>query len=331
MKQTGSRRRATAIVSVFVIGLVSLPAHAEESQHDKAVTAFQEGRRYIEQGNCDAAITKLRDSLAHEPSIGARLSLADCTEAADPVGAWSLLKDAAAHAYVAHDDRLQVIEQRAAALEKKVPNIVVTIPPQSMEAAGFELRVDGVLIDRYVYKTGVIVVKPGKHVVEASAPGRRFSESVHVDATIPARVTVLLQQESCTTGGNAAAATAVTVAEPPGSTRRTLGLALAGVGLAGITSGVVFGIVTLNKKSSIEEACGGNAGNCQAPPGSVDADREAANTTATISTASFIAGGVALLGGAALYFTAPTATTGKVKVSPSVARAGAGLGLEGTW
>lgn len=331
MKQT---RCAIALASGLVIGLVSAPASAEESKHDKAVSSFQEGRRYIEQGNCDAAVTKLRESLAHEPSIGARLSLADCTEATDPVGAWSLLKDAAAHAYVAHDDRLQVIEQRAAALEKKSPNIVVTIPPQSMETAGFELRVDGVLIDRYVYKTGVVVVKPGRHLVEATAPGRRWSESVHVDGTIPARVTVLLQQESCASGataGGGAASTQVSVGEAPGSTRRTLGLALAGVGLAGITSGVVFGIVTLNKKSSIDEACGGNAGSCQAPPGSVDGDRDAASTTATISTASFIAGGVALLGGAALYFTAPSTTTGKVKVSPSVARAGAGLGLEGTW
>jgi serine/threonine-protein kinase len=299
------------------------------------VGAFQDGRRYIEQGNCDAAVTKLRESLAHEPSIGARLSLADCIEATDPVGAWSLLEEAAAHAYVAHDDRLQVIEQRAAALEKKTPNIVLTIPPATMETAGFELRVDGVFIDRYVYKSGVIVVKPGRHLLEASAPGRRWSDSVNVDASLPARVSVLLQQEPCAPGSappaGAGASTIAASGDSPGSTRRTLGLTLAGVGLAGIASGVVFGIVTLSKKGSIDAACGGNAGNCQAPPGSVDGDRDAANTTATISTASFIAGSVALLGGAALYFTAPSATTGKVRVSPSVARAGAGLGLEGMW
>lgn len=330
MKQT---RCALALMTSLVIGLVVSPANAaEESAHDKAVTAFQEGRKYIEAGNCDAAITKLRESIAHEASIGARLSLADCTETSDPVGAWGLLKDAAAHAYVAHDDRLQVIEQRAAALEKKTPNILVTIPPATMELPGFELRVDGTFVDRYVYKSGVVVVKPGRHAIEASAGSRRWSDSVNVDASLPARVTVLLQQDACATGGAPAAQAPVTVAaDSPGSTRRTLGLTLAGVGLAGIASGVVFGIVTLNKKGSINDACGGNAGSCQAPPGSVDGDRDAANTTATISTASFIAGGVALLGGAALYFTAPSTTTGKVKVAPSVARAGTGLGLEGTW
>lgn len=329
MKQT---RWSVAVMTGLVIGLVPSPAKAEDSQHDKAVTAFQEGRKYIEQGNCDAAATKLRESIAHEPSIGARLSLADCIEASDPVGAWSLLKDAAAHAYVAHDDRLQVIEPRAVALEKKTPNIVLTISPGAMEAPGFELRVDGAYIDRYVYKGGVIAVKPGRHVIDASAPGRRWSETVNVDAALPARVTVLLQQESCALGsGNAVPSVVATNGDAPGSTRRTLGLTLAGVGIAGIASGVVFGVVTLNKKSSIDEACGGNAGSCQAPPGSVDGDRDAANTTATISTASFIAGGVALLGGAALYFTAPTATTGKVKVTPTVARAGTGLGFEGSW
>lgn len=330
MKQT---RCALALMTSLVIGLLATPANAaEESAHDKAVVAFQEGRKYIEAGNCDAAITKLRESIAHEPSIGARLSLADCTEAADPVGAWSLLKDAAAHAYVAHDDRLQVIEQRAAALEKKTPNILVTIPPATMELPGFELRVDGTFVDRYVYKSGVIAVKPGRHGIEASAGSRRWSDSVNVDAALPARVTVLLQQDSCAgPGPTAAPANVVIAGDPPGSTRRTLGLTLAGVGLAGIASGVVFGLVTLSKKSSIDDACGGNSGSCQAPPGSVDGERDAASTTATISTASFIAGGVALLGGAALYFTAPTTTTGKVKVAPSVARAGAGLGLEGSW
>lgn len=331
MKQT---RCAMALIIGLVTGLVTTRAHAEESAHDKAVAAFQEGRKHIEAGNCDAAITKLRESLSHEPSIGARLSLADCTEAADPVGAWGLLKDAAAHAYVAHDDRLQVIEQRAAALEKKSPNIVFTFAPGTMELPGLELRVDGVLVDRYVYKSGVVVVKAGRHAVEASAPGRRWSDTVDVDATLPARVNVMLQQEPCATGpGGAVAAPppVVMTGDAPGSTRRMLGLTLAGVGVAGITSGIVFGIVTLSKKSSIDEACGGNAGNCQAPPGSVDGDRDAANTTATISTASFIAGGVALLGGAALYFTAPSATTGQVKVTPAVARAGTGLGLEGSW
>jgi hypothetical protein len=325
-------RCATAGVIGLVIGLASTPAYAEESAHDKAVAAFQEGRKHIQAGNCDAAITKLRESLSYEPSIGARLSLADCTEATDPVGAWQLLKDAEAHAYVAHDDRLQVIEQRATAIEKKAPNIVVTIPPATMELAGFELRVDGALVDRYVYKTGVVVVKPGRHVVEASAPGRHWSDSVNVDASLPARVSVLLQQDPCASGASTSAPPPVVVAgDAPGSTRRTLGLTLAAVGLAGITSGVVFGIVTLDKKSAIDKACGGNAGECQARPGSVDPDRDAATTTATISTASFIAGGVALLGGAALYFTAPAVTTGQVKVTPAVARAGTGLGLEGSW
>jgi len=326
-------RCAVTFVSVFVTGLATTPAYADESEHDKAAASFQEGRKYIEAGNCDGAITKLRDSLAHEPSIGARLSLADCTEAADPVSAWTLLKEAAAQAFVTHDDRLPVIEQRAAALEKKTPTILVTFAPNTIEAPGFEMRVDGVLIDRYVYKGGVIVVKPGRHLMEATAPGRRWSDTINVDATLPARVSVMMQQEPCTSaaGGGAGTAPVPVAVDAPGSTRRTLGLTLAGVGIAGIATGAVFGIVTLSKKSSIDDACGGNAGSCTAPRGSVDGDRDAANTTATISTASFIAGGIALLGGAALYFTAPSATTGKVTVAPSVARAGTGLGLEGSW
>ena len=132
--------------------------------------------------------------------------------------------------------------------------------------------------------------------------------------------------------GTDAAAPVLPNRENAGSGRRTLGLALAGVGIGGLASGVVFGVLTLNKRSKIDELCGGNAGSCNAPAGSVDPERESAKTTATISTASFIAGGAALVGGGLLYFTAPSGTSAaQVRVVPRAAQNGGGLGLEGTW
>src|SRR5438093_11891416 len=122
-----SMKRVTFAATIVMVTTWSFGALADETAHDKAVAAFQEGRRYIEAGNCDGAITKLRESLAFEPSIGARLSLGECYEARDPLQAWRLFKDAANQAYINHDDRLTLAEQRAQALEKRVPTITVII------------------------------------------------------------------------------------------------------------------------------------------------------------------------------------------------------------
>jgi hypothetical protein len=90
-------------------------------------------------------------------------------------------------------------------------------------------------------------------------------------------------------------------------------------------------LITLDKESSIRDACQGNISSCQAPSGSVEPDRKAAETSAAISTASFVVGGAALVGGAVIYFTAPSAKTGNLKVTPSVAHGGGGLALGGTF
>ncbi len=327
--------------TTLVVGSWATSAKADDSAHDKAVVSFQEGRKYIEAGNCDAAVTKLRESLSFEPSVGARLSLADCLEASDPLAAWRMLKDAANLAYINADDRLPLAETRATALEKRLATIRVNVPQATLEQPGFELRVDGDLVDKFHYRTGVIATKPGKHVVEASAPLRHWAQQVTTEAGGTTQVSVQLERDACAIGTvvpPSAPAPVTVMGESPGSTRRTLGLAIAGAGVAGLASGVVFGIITLNKKSRIDDLCGGNPGDCKAAPGSVDPERQSATTTAAISTASFIAGGVAILGGGLLYFTAPTSSSSstrsaqtQVRVAPTVGINKAGMGLEGTW
>ncbi len=326
------------LAAAAAIGCWATPARADDAAHDKAVTSFQEGRKYIDAGNCDAAMTKLRESLAFEPSVGARLSLAECQEASDPLGAWRALKDAASLAYVNHDERLAIAETRAATLERRLSTIRVNIPTNVLEQPGFELRVDGELVDRFHYRSGVLAVKPGKHLVEASAPLRRWSEQVASELGAATQVNVRLERDACavpppaTVVAAPASSPVIVTRDSPGSARRTLGLALAGVGVAGVATGVVFGILTLNKRSKIDELCGGSASSCNAPAGSVDPERESAKTSATISTASFLAGGLAIVGGGLLYFTAPSASgAANVRIAPRVATNGGAVGVEGSW
>src|SRR5262249_16802083 len=151
------------------------PATAHAQDHDAAVATFEEGRRLLEQGNCPAATAKLNQSLTFEPSVGARLSLADCYQSSDPLAAWRSLREAERLAYLKHDDRIEVAQKRAAELEAKLPRVQMIIAPGTLEEAGFELRIDGVAVDPFFYRNAVFAVEPGKHVIEASAPRRHFT------------------------------------------------------------------------------------------------------------------------------------------------------------
>ena len=271
---------------------------------------------------------KLRESLSYESSIGGRLSIVDCIEQRDAVTAWRLLKESAVLALMNHDERVSVIENRAAILQSRLATIRFGLPPLA-EQPGFELRVDGELIDRSLYRYGWSTAA-GRHLVEASFNGKHFTGEVTGDLGKEVNVNIALQGEDCRpVSKEAALASAPVVIHDRGVTRRTLGLALGGLGLATIANGVVFGLLTLDKKQTLEAECGGSTATCVAPRSSLDAERESAKTTAMISNVSFAVGGAMLLGGAALYLTAPSASGPKqgVRISPRAM----GAVVEGSW
>lgn len=328
-----SRIFERASITLTLGGALLLPslARADEPPHDKAAGAFVEARKLIEAGNCDAAVPKLRESLSYESSIGARLSIVDCIEPRDAVSAWRLLKEASALALMNRDERLAVIEDRASVLQGRLATIKFTLPTVA-DQAGFELRVDGELVDRSLYRGGWAAAA-GRHVVEAVFGGRRFTGAVTGELGKALTVNVVLQGDECQKAPVAASASAPAPSIDRGVTRRTLGLSLGGLGLATIANGVVFGLLTLDKKEALATECGGSASACTAPRSSLDPQRESATTTATISTVSFALGGAMLLGGAVLYFTAPSASGPRqgIRMSPRATNGGAGAMVEGTW
>ena len=87
--------------------------------------------------------------------------------------------------------------------------------------------------------------------------------------------------------------------DDPQRLRRHLGLAAIGVGVVGIGIGTAFGVKASSKWSDAKDACG--AGCTAGTP--AYALREDARSAATISTVSFITGGLAVAGGAVLFLT----------------------------
>jgi hypothetical protein len=114
-------------------------------------------------------------------------------------------------------------------------------------------------------------------------------------------------------------------AEPAASkglgTQKTVALVVAGVGVAGVAVGGIFGGLSMSKHGEAQTACP-NAG-CPTQAG-VDL-WNSARTDGNISTIAFIAGGVLVAGGAVLWFTA------KKPAAPTVGLGPGSLTLREVW
>ena len=104
---------------------------------------------------------------------------------------------------------------------------------------------------------------------------------------------------------------------PRGGTQRVLGLAVAGVGLAGIAVGTVFGLQASSKNDDAGAHCHGNL--CDAE--GIRLDKQGRDD-ATISTIAFIAGGTLAAGGLVILLTAPS---GREKPASPVQSASLGV------
>jgi len=113
---------------------------------------------------------------------------------------------------------------------------------------------------------------------------------------------------------------------PPGSSLRTTGYLLAGVGAAGVLFGTFFGVKAIVDKS--DAAC--DAANlCEAKA------LDSARTSATVSTVGLIAGGALLAGGITLVVLAPSpsrsSNAARLELAPAVSHQTTGLTMRGWW
>ena len=117
---------------------------------------------------------------------------------------------------------------------------------------------------------------------------------------------------------------------------------MGGVGLVGLGVGTVFGVMASSAWSSAKSACEDIPSSCTAPAGrtlnsalmSAYSDRSRTETDGTISTAGFIAGGVLVAAGAAVFLTGRRHEEGPaagVTVAPSIGPGRAGVGLNGVF
>lgn len=312
---------------------------AQPTAEDKASaeSLFQDALRLIKLNNYPEACPKLEASNRLDPAVGTLFNLGDCYEhTGRTASAWSTFGEARRLAERNRDRRVADATEREKALEPKLAKLVIETKERP---EGLVVRRDKKSVDLGGLDTAV-AIDPGKHTIEAEAPGREpWSTTVDVPDQ-PGKVTVTIPPLAALRAAPTAAATATATATAPDaqpgmSGRKIAGIVVAGVGVASLVAGGVFGGLTLAKVAESKEGghcVDGNPVRCDPTGLSIRKDAE---TLANVSNITLAVGGVALIGGVVLYLTAPSTQTKPgagltVRVTP-VAGAYNGLSITGSY
>ncbi len=291
--------------------LAASSAGDAQAQVDKptAEALFAEGRRLMAAGNYAAACPKFAASQRLDPGVGTMLNLADCYEKSGmTASAWAAFREASSAARGSGSrEREQVARDRADALEKKLARLTIIV--DAKDGRDLQVKRDGTALDPAALG-GPMPVDPGKHVIEASAPGKqKWTETVDVRpaAQMTLRVPELAANAGTGTGGNVTLDTTSTQ-EGGGGVQRGVAIGLGGLGVVGLVVGSVFGLKASSKWSDAKQRCATVPDNCDADAIGLQED---ATSAARVSTVGFVVGGVGIAAGAVLWLTAPPGTSNR--------------------
>jgi hypothetical protein len=219
------------------------------------------------------------------------------------------------------DEVRATCEQRITELIAAIPTIVLL----AKDGAGHDLSavrvsMDGELLAERLDGTGV-AVDPGPHAFTFEVPGQPSVEQSFVigEGEKDRHETITLRapppaQSPMPSPIPPVPLEASTTQTSPGRKQRIAGIAVGAAGVVGLGLGAVFGGLTASEWSSAKEVCAGRPVSCtKSGPGFED--ENSAESSGTISTVSFIAGGVLAAVGIVFFVTAPMRSPSDAPVS----------------
>jgi hypothetical protein len=324
--------------SAAVAGLLTFtsPASAGPSAADKAASdsLFKEAKALMAEGHINEACPKLEESQRLDPTPGTLLNLGDCYERSTPsrtASAWGAFRQAEVMSRQRGDaDRQAEAARRAEPIEPVLSKVILRVAPAA-RVPGLEVKWEGRAIGAGLLDSA-FPVDSGEHTIEAGAPGHKsWTGKVVVRAN---GGTSNVEVPALALGASDAAPGAMAPHLPFWGVQRTIGLSVGVVGLAGVVIGSIYGVKAIGKKSDADAGCDPeDPTRCSEAGAAFRLDETAAGT---ISTASFIAGGVVFAGGVVLFVTAPKshANAGeaiRLEALPAVAGGDLGLTLRGSF
>jgi len=296
-----------------------------------AEVLFREARTLAQAGNWALACPKFAESERLDPAPGTLLNLADCEEHYGTLVKAREHFRLAAAAFRQADKGRTVALNRAAGLQKRIAHLTLRLAPSVPPAAAVTL--DGTAIDSATLGS-VVDADPGSHEIVVSvrghedrkysvplADGATFEQMLDVGPLIPEPTLVVVPPTP-----PAAPPLPPPPSPPPPSQRGPVGLVLGGAGLASVIAGIATGVVAFSDTKTAKNECRDATRTC-----SLDGHNAAvhAQTFATVSDVTFIAGGVLVAAGAALWFTRPKeGAPPPIAFVPIVSPAGFGAVIE---
>ena len=263
--------------AVFLAGsLCCQTAYAQSAASADAL--FRDAKARVERGDFGSACALFQESERLDPAAGTLLNWADCEERRGHVAqAWQLFVQAK-EALPEGDERNGYAEERIAGVASRVPH--VTLVPAAGAHRPLHVRVDDAEYSEAALGVA-LPVDPGRHTIRVDSPGYAVAETV----------LAIAEAESKTLPIDAGLRLAVLpplATEAPAPSHRVLGSALAGVGIAGIATGIVSGVFVLVDADTYKAHC---------TPGCDSEGASAARAGQPLGILSPIAFGIGLLSG----------------------------------
>jgi hypothetical protein len=298
-------RSVSAIAIASIASSLALTSIAFAQAHDPvaAEALFHAGRTLVDQGKYAEACPKFDESEKLDPAAGTLINLADCNEHVGKLAvAWEEWQEAL-DMLAPGDDRIPETKRRFAAIDARVPRLVLHLTTPSSSARVVRDGVDlGGAFDV------PLPMDPGKHAIHIVEPSH---DDATYDVTLAEKETKKIDVAMGKEKGDEGVVTKpkppivdATPSDDPGASRRKIAWIVGGVGVVALGVGVVGGLVALHDKSVVDGECPSNA--CSQK--GYDA-AQSGHKWATVSTIATI-GGVAAIGvSIVLLVTAPHATT----------------------
>ena len=315
--------------------MATSPAWADPSPSDKAASdvLFKDAKQLVGLSRFNEACPKFEESERLDPTPGTLLNLGDCYTAASPkrtASAWGAYRQAEAMARQRGDAaRQEGAALRAQTIEPLLSKVTITVAP-AVRVPGFEVKWDGQSVGAGMWGTAV-PVDAVEHAIEASAPGKKsWAGKVLVKpggGTMSVEVPPLAEAPIVADAGQQPQAVS--------SGRRTAGVVVGGIGVAGLLVGGVFGALTIAKVGDSKEYCSTTNGQTYCDPIGLPI-RESAKSLAKVSDVALAIGGAAFVGGVILFLTSssaksPSSSALRVQLGAATTPSSAGFLLKGEW
>jgi hypothetical protein len=299
MKWTRSASTLALAGSLFTPSL-----RADEPTAMTAAQAlFEQAREDMRRGDFAAALPKLEDSERLDPAIGTLLNLVLCEEKFGRLArAWLHARELVDR-LPAGDERAAIARQRVEILSRRAPKATVRL--EAGAPSDTKVLLDGVELPRSSLDLP-IVIDLGPHRVVAVAPDGRTGPPLDFEAAeggqyvrfaIAPSSSVATQALVPPAPLRAAITLAPVSARPPHDqppegrgVPRWVGWTAAGIGAASLAAAGAFGILTLDRRSTVESVCPDKT--CRDPSG-----LQAADQGKVFFAATLVSGALAAIGG----------------------------------